>query len=215
MIVKDGSMVATHTVPSDKPETFLKKFSPKLEPLLSFASAYVERPPVADIFVALRLSRLIWNVTPDSMVIWADIKNPAYLLHEHDMEGKLIRKMTRDFDPIPVTADDREKLLDTAFGDNPTRDQWDVRFPETYPPFKGFSFDDEGRMFVRRYERDEPDEGELYEIFDKERRYMARQRFKMNPLIWKKGYMYAIEEDTEGFKVVKRYKAKWKMGKIL
>jgi len=211
MITQDGSMVAIHTVPGDKPETYLKKFGPELDPILTFTSVIIERPPVADIFVALHMSRLMWNVTPDGRVVWADIKDPAYLLHEHGLQGEHIRKIIKDFDPIPITSEDRERLLDRAFGDNPTRDQWDVRFPDIFPPFRGISFDDEGRLFIRRYERAENDEGELYDIFDEERRYVASQRFTVNPLIWKKGFMYTIDEDAEGFKVVKRYKVKWKM----
>jgi hypothetical protein len=211
MVTTDGHMIAMHTVPGNKPETFLKKFSPELEPILSFTSAHVERPPVADIFVALHLSRVLWNVTPDDHVVWADIKDPQYSIHEHNREGKLIRRMTKNFDPIPITAEDIERLMDKAFGDNPTRDQWDVRFPEIYPPFKGLSFDEEGRMLIRRYEREKNEGGELYDIFDAERRYLASQRFKMNPMVWKNGLMYTIEENEDGYKIVKRYKVNWKI----
>jgi len=49
------------------------------------------------------------------------------------------------------------------------------------------------------------------QYFDKEGKYIAQMRFKMNPMIWKKGHLYTIEEDEEGFKVVKRYKIKWKI----
>jgi hypothetical protein len=210
MIASDGHLIAMHTVPGDKPQSFLKKFSPDLEPILTFASAYVERPPVADMFVALHLTRLLWTLRPDDTIVWADIKNPDYVLHVQDLDGILLKKITKEFDPIPITAEDRERLLDKAFGDNPTRDQWDVRFPDTYPPFKGFSFDDEGRLFVRRYEREERADGELFDIFDAENHYVASQRLRMNPLIWKKGRMYAIEDDEEGFNVVKRYLVTWK-----
>jgi hypothetical protein len=210
MIASDGHLIAMHTVPGKKPQSFLKKFSPDLEPILSFASAYVERPPLADIFVALHLTRLLWTLRPDDTVVWADIKNPDYVLHVQDLDGILLKKITREYDPIPITAEDRERLMDKAFGDNPTRNQWDVRFPDTYPSFKGLSFDDEGRLFVRRYEKEGSPDGGLFDIFDANGRYMASQRFKMNPLIWKKGRMYTIEDDREGFNIVKRYLAKWK-----
>lgn len=210
MITSDGYLIAMHTVPADKPQSFLKKFNQDLEPILSFASAYVERPPVADMFVALHLTRILWTLSPDDTVVWADIKNPEYVLHVQNLEGNLLEKITKEFDPLPITAEDRERLMDKAFGDNPTRDQWDVRFPDIYPPFMGFSFDDKGHMFVRRYEREEREDGGLFDIFDADGRYMASQRLKMNPMIWKKGQMYTIEEDEEGFNIVKRYLVKWK-----
>jgi hypothetical protein len=209
MISTDGHLIAMHTVPGEKPQSFLKKFSPDLEPILTFASAYMERPPVADMFVALHLTRLLWTLTPDDKIIWADIKNPDYVLHVQDLDGNLLKKITKEYDPISVTAEDRERLMDKAFGDNPTRDQWEVRFPDTYPPFRGFSFDDEGHLYVRRYEREESSDGGLFDIFDADGRYLASQRLKMNPLIWEKGRMYAIEDDEEGFHVVKRYLVKW------
>jgi len=207
----DGDMIVMHTIPSDKPETFLEKFGPDFEPILTFTSAHVERPPVADIFVALHMTRLLWNVIPDDIVIWADMKNPDYELYEHNMDGTLIRIISKEFDPIVITAEDRGKLMDRAFGDNPTRDQWDVRFPETYPPFSGFSFDDTGRIFVKRYEKETHQDDILFDIFDPEGKYIAKMRFDMNPLIWKKGLMYAIEENEEGFQVIKRYRVDWKV----
>jgi hypothetical protein len=207
----DGDMIVMHTIPSDKPETFLEKFGPDFEPILTFTSAHVERPPVADIFVALHMTRLLWNVIPDDIVIWADMKNPDYELYEHNMDGTLIRIISKEFDPIVITAEDRGKLMDRAFGDNPTRDQWDVRFPETYPPFSGFSFDDSGRIFVKRYEKETHQDGILFDLFDPEGKYIAKMRFDMNPLIWKKGQMYAIEENEEGFQVIKRYRVDWKV----
>jgi hypothetical protein len=51
----------------------------------------------------------------------------------------------------------------------------------------------------------------MYDIFDSEGKFIAQVRLKMNPMIWKKGYMYTIEDDAEGFKVVKRYKVSWKI----
>ncbi len=210
MVTSDGHLIAMHTVPGDKPQTFLKKFSPDLEPILSFASAYVERPPVADLFVALHLTRLLWTLSPDDTIVWADIKNPDYVLYVQDLEGNLLKKIIKENDPIPITAADKEKLMDRAFGDNPTRDQWDVRFPDSYPPFMGFSFDDMGHLFVRRYEREESEDGGLFDIFDAHGRYLANQRLKMNPMIWKNDRMYTIVEDEDGFNIVKRYIVKWK-----
>ena len=114
------------------------------------------------------------------------------------------------FDPNLVTTGDKDRLMDETFGDNPT-DQWDVRFPDNYPPFLGFSFDDLGHLFVKRYEKETNEDGNLYDLFDSEGKYIAQMRFKMNPMIWKKGYMYTIEDDAEGFKVVKRYKVNGKI----
>ena len=72
--------------------------------------------------------------------------------------------------------------MEATFGDNPT-DQWDIRFPEAYPPFSGFSFDDGGHIFVKRYDRESHEEGGLFDIFDAGGKYIAEMRLKMNPMI--------------------------------
>jgi hypothetical protein len=210
MVISNGDLIVTYTIPQEKPVTVLQKFDPEFQPILTIASVPMDTPPVINIFVARSLTSLRWVVTYEDEILWADIKNPEYELRFHDTDGKLKRIITRDYDPISITTEDRERLMDETFGANPT-DQWDIRFPDHYPPFSGFSFDDLGHLFVKRYEKDKDEAGNLFDIFDSEGKYIARIRLKMNPMIWKKDHMYTIEEDAEGFRIVKRYKVKWEI----
>jgi len=210
MVTSGGDLIVTYTIPQEKPVTVLQKLDPEFESILTFTSLPMDTPPVINIFVARSLSSLRWAVTYYDEIIWSDIKNPEYELRFHGDDGKLKKMITRDYDPISMTADDKDRLIEETFGDNPT-DQWDIRFPDNYPPFSGFSFDDLGHIFVKRYEKEPNENGSLYDIFDSEGKYIAQMRFKMNPMIWKKGNMYTIEDDAEGFKVVKRYKVNWKI----
>ena len=205
----NGDLIVTYTIPQETPETILQKLNPEFEPILTFVSLSMDTPPVINIFVARSLTSLRWAVTYDDEIIWADIKNPEYEVHFFDTDGKLTKIITREYVPISLSKDDRERLEDETFGNNPT-DQWEIRFPDNYPPFSGFSFDDHGRLFVKRYEKKVHKEGSLYDLFDAEGKYIAQMRLKMDPMIWKKGYMYAIEDDEAGFKVVKRYKVRLK-----
>jgi hypothetical protein len=211
MVTSTGDMIASHTIPQDSPVTALKKFNQKLEPLLTFTFIPVDMPPVVNIFVARSLSSLRWALTDNDEIIWGDIKNPEYELYVHNQEGTIIKKITRNYDPLPITAEDKDKLMEETFGQSQMRDQWDVRFPDNYPPYTGFSVDDEGHILVRLYEEQKEEQGGLVDIFDSDGKYMAQVRLKMNPLIFKKGLMYTIEEDEEGFRIVKRYKVKWKI----
>lgn len=209
MVTSSGDLIATHTIPQEKPVTVLEKFNPEFESILTYTSIPFDTPPVVNIFVARSLTSLRWAVTYEDEIIWGDTKNPEYKIHFHGMDGKLIKTIRRDYDPVPITADDKGRLMEETFGDNPARDQWDVRFPDNYPPFSGFSFDDLDHFFVRRFEKEKNENDNLYDIFDAEGRYIAQLRLRMNPMIWKKGHMYTIEDDEEGFKVVKRYKVNW------
>jgi hypothetical protein len=210
MVTSGGDLIVSYTIPQEKPITVLQKLDPAFQSILTFTSLPLDTPPVLNIFVARSLSSLRWSKTYADEIIWGDIKNPEYSINFHDLDGKLRKKITREFDPISITAQDRERLMEETFGDNPA-DQWDIQFPENYPPFSGFSFDELGHIFVKRYEKETHEEGGLYDIFDAEGRYIAKMRLKMNPMIWKKGVMYAIEDDAEGLKVVKRYKVNWKI----
>jgi hypothetical protein len=210
MVTSTGDLVVTYTIPQEKPLTVLQKLNPEFEPILTFASLPMDTPPVIDIFVARSLTSLRWAVTYNDEIVWADIKNPEYELRFFDTDGNLKRIITREYDPVSLTIEDSKRLIDETFGNNPT-DQWDIRFPDNYPPFSGFSFDDQGRLFVKRYEKEAHKEGGLYDIFDSEGKYTAQVRLAMNPMIWKKGHMYTIEDDAEGFKAVKRYKVDWKI----
>jgi len=44
---------------------------------------------------------------------------------------------------------------------------------------------------------------------DKEGKYMAKVPLGARPQSWKKGKLYTIEQDEEGYPVVKRYKVNW------
>jgi len=148
-----------------QPTTKLQKIDPEFEPVLTFASVPMDTPPVIDIFVARSLSSLRWTVTSLDEIIWADIKNPEYEIRYHSPSGELKKTITRIYDPISITTEDKKRLMEETFGDNPT-DQWDIRFPDNYPAFSGFSSDDLGHLFVKRYERVKDERGGLYDIFD-------------------------------------------------
>ena len=84
-----------------------------------------------------------------------------------------------------------------------------VEFPEYYPAFRSLSIDDEGRIFVRTFERDE-ENSLYYDVFDSEGKYIAKIALKYPPTFWKKNMLYCVQEDEEGLHVVKRYKVTWK-----
>ena len=81
--------------------------------------------------------------------------------------------------------------------------------PRHHPAFRFFTADDEGRLYVGTREKPENAEGYVYDIFDVEGKYLAKVAFPFRPQVWKKGKVYTIEEDEEGFQMVRRYKVTW------
>jgi len=87
-------------------------------------------------------------------------------------------------------------------------DHW----PKYYPIFYYFLCDDEGRIYVRTYERDKQD-NIYYDVFDAEGRHFAKFSHPDNELITviknKRAYCL-IKADEEGIPLIKRYKMEWK-----
>jgi hypothetical protein len=204
----DGRMVASYLVPADEPTAELRLFNPELDPLYTLVSLPVTPPPVLHFFAARSMTGLRWNVNHRGEIIWGDFLSPEYVLHVHDQEGNHIRTLTRKYDALPVTEGDKEALLRLMFGENPPP-QWDIRFPEQYPPFSGFSCDDGGRIYVKVHVKVGAEAGEHYDVFDAEGRYAARISLPVPLMVLKKGYLYTITENELGFREVRRFKMNW------
>jgi hypothetical protein len=132
-----------------------------------------------------------------------------YEIFVHNPDGKLTKKIVRDYDGIEITSREKEKLMKDLFGDNPVPSNVNFEFPERYPPLQRISCDDEGRIYVQTYDKTEDGEADYYDVFDSEGKYIARFSLKYWAIVWKKQKLYTIEEDEEGFQIVKRYHVTW------
>ncbi len=205
----DGSMVGSYLRPADKPTAELKLFDPELGPLRTIVSLPVTPPPVLHFFAARSMTGLRWNVNHRGEIIWGDFLRMEYALHIHDQAGNHIRTLTREYDALPITQNDKEALLRLMFGEGPPPPQWDIRFPDQYPPFSGFSCDDGGRIYVKVHVKVGAEAGERYDVFDSEGRYAARISLPVPLMVLKKGLLYTITENEDGFREVKRFRMNW------
>jgi len=121
-------------------------------------------------------------------------------------ETKVLRKITRDYDPVAVTEEDRaERKKDVPPGY--TRE---FEFPKHHPAYSRFFLSDLGHIFVQTYEK--VDGGRLmHDVFDAEGRLIGRLPLKPSGIMILKGKYYALEEDEEGYPYVKRYALTWKV----
>ena len=71
--------------------------------------------------------------------------------------------------------------------------------------------DDEGRTFVRTYEKSSNTDDNYYDIFDPDGDFIAKVVLKGTRLpFWTKGKLYTLETDSDGIPLAKRYAAVWK-----
>ena len=118
---------------------------------------------------------------------------------------KLFKKITRDYDPVPVTAEERAEEEKGV----PSGMKIDFDFSKYHSAYSRFFASDDGHLFVSTWEKDA--EGKfIHDIFDAEGRFIGRMPLKPSGLEILKGKYYALEEDEEGYQYVKRYAVTWK-----
>ena len=187
----------------------LTKFDPDLNPVFKVTNCPMQLSPSnLTFFEYRRTANMVWTVNEQDQIVWGHLSN--YEIFVHNPDGKLVKKIVRDYDGIEITSREKEKLMKDLFGDNPPSGA-NFEFPERYPSFIRFSCDDEGRTYVQTYDKTEDGEADYYDVFDSEGKYIARFSLKYWAIVWKKQKLYTIEEDEDGFQVVKRYKVTWKI----
>lgn len=205
-----GEVIASYALMGKKIEIVLNKLDANLDPVLTFAAIPMEKPPKVHVFLYRFVLDLRWDITPADEIIWGVMTSPDYELFIHDRKGKLIKRITKEYDPIEITKDEYEKLIDFWFGGPIQR--FDFIIPKNYPPFHTFMLDDESRIFVKRFEKVEKGDRHFIEVFDPQGRYITNVILPSNmlPCVIRKGKLYTIEETEEGYEVVKRYKVFWR-----
>jgi hypothetical protein len=119
-------------------------------------------------------------------------------------EPKVFKKVTREYDPVPVTAEERaEREKDVPPGMKP-----DFDFPKNHSAYTRFFLSDLGHLFVQTWETTN-DGKTLYDIFDAEGRFIGCIPLKPSGVEILKGKYYALEEDEDGYQLVKRYSVTW------
>ncbi|MFA9455083.1 MAG: hypothetical protein ACERK6_14350, partial [Candidatus Aminicenantaceae bacterium] len=121
----------------------------------------------------------------------------------YNLDGNKVRSIEHAYKPVRITQEEMEALkkrMPFAV---------DVQAPKYRPAFQGVTADDEGRIFVATWERPKSGKGYLYDVFDRAGSFVTRIALDSIPRIWKGSKLYTIEEDEDGYPVVKRYGVSW------
>jgi len=175
----------------------LVKLNPKLEKIASVAK--VEIPPKAGSGVFLQIPEFAVRVD-DCLVL--GIK-AAYSFKVVDPKGGVRMAMTKKFDPIPVSDEERE----AAKKNNP---ELALDIPKYHPSFSVFFLDDAHRLFVGTRQKDKTSGAYIYDVFDPEGRFLCRIPIRGTlPCFMSKGKLYIADEDADGNPFLRRDKVVW------
>ncbi len=145
-----------------------------------------------------------------------------YEINVYSPEGKLMKKIIRDYEPIPVSEKDKGdfiELIKENFSapvfteDIKERALKKIKFPKHKPAYQSFTLMENGWLAV--INNFTLDEYTLFDIFDQEGKYIAHFKIKeitftvegfLGELqfFFKNGKAYAVITE-EGYKFVKRY----------
>lgn len=153
---------------------------------------------------------MTWRHSPAGTV-WT-LLSGSYELTEITTGGQVLRRVTKDHEPIPVTDEEREQAIEGL--EWFTRQGGTIdpsRFPDSKPSTASLFIDDGSNLWVEREvaAADEDDEGRLFDIFDAEGRYlgMVRLPFALRPSpqpVVRRGVLYGIVSDAMGVPYVVR-----------
>lgn len=149
--------------------------------------------------------RFGYDVRSDDVLVWGI--NTEYVLNFVNPDGKVIRKVVKDYDPEKLTEEDRKRQYKLSFGERTLPPRIKLNYPKHYYPYGYLICDDQGRTFVRTYEK--ANQREFF--FDSEGRYIAKFAYPVDemPVMIKKGKMYSILRDRNDLPLMRRYTMVW------
>jgi hypothetical protein len=124
--------------------------------------------------------------------------------YEVDVYHEGIKKrIRREWDKIKFTDEESaniKKMLSQVE---------DIRFASVHGAFSRFFLDDTGKLFVQTWEKT-PENTYFFDVFDEEGRYISKISLPGLPQLIKRNKLFTIEENSDGFQVIKRYEIVWK-----
>lgn len=152
----------------------------------------------------------MYSVMEDDRFIWG--RNTDYEFTILNRDGKPIKKIIKDHDPVKITSEEREKIIAVRFGEQGVPDFITLKFPDHYTPWFYFVCDDVGGFYVRTFEKN--DQGHLkWDYFDKDGIHRLFFFLPSEEFFYyirnNKAYTF-INENEAGIPVVIRYLMEWR-----
>lgn len=193
-----GNIIGKETVREKESQKHeLRKFDSDLNFLCSFDSS-----PSQDIrSINPFMPSLSWDIAKNDQIVCGWPK--TYEIKIFDPEGNLTRKIEKDYDPLEITEEEIERIGKVP----PTMK---LSIPKYHAAYWRLMVDDESRIFCMTLEKVKDGSDRYYDVFDSEGKYIAKIPLKTRLQVFKKSKLYTIEEDEEGYQIVKRYKVTWK-----
>ena len=197
-----GNIIGYFFIPGERYVHELKKFDSKLKPLMTIVTVEEERTPYV---IEMLDTTLQFRVLENDNIVWSHPS--SYEISIISPEGKILRKIMKAYDPVKITEAEKKEMIESIT----TPPGYKVKIPEYYNPIYYFVCDDEGRIYVRTFERD-CQGGFCYDVFDPEGRNIGKFSLPANELIFvvNKDKIYTtVSKNGQTYSLVKKYSMEW------
>ena len=133
----------------------------------------------------------------------------GYEIKVLSLEGRLLKTIGRDYDPVAITKEDKDGMLKQLSNVPGVNIKDMIQFPKVFPPYGNFVLADESRLLVRTYEKGRAEKEYYWDVFDAEGRFVAKVPIAHEIRLWHDGKVYFIVENEDGYKVLKCFRARW------
>ena len=133
----------------------------------------------------------------------------------YDINGKIVRKIDKPYEPVPTTTEDMKRYVD-GFGNLSEESKSLVvkiaKMPRVKTITEKMIVDDAGNLWIETNElREEKDNlFRAYDIFNEDGIYVCKVWLERAPGLIKGEHMYRLERDEEtDYRSLKRYQVIW------
>ena len=141
--------------------------------------------------------------------------NNEYKIEVFDLDGKVIRRFDRPYEPLPFTGEDAQEFrarYEDSRNEAIKKIVQEMPMPSVKTVTPQMRVDDAGNLWVETHEEKEEEDTVLtaYDIFNPDGYYEAKVWVEVKPEIFVNGKMYRFHTDEEtGYRFVKRYNVVW------
>lgn len=138
-------------------------------------------------------------------------QNPDYEIRAYDLQGRLLRKIKKEYQRVPILQDHKDERLAEYLESTPYKvHKMQGYFPDNYPPISEFYVDTDGRIFVATYEEGETPGTDMVDIFDVEGVFTGRVSLpKAQSRLFVRDRLYSLSEKESGYQILNVYKMTW------
>jgi hypothetical protein len=190
----------------------LKKYDAELNPVFSIAKTEFALPN-PQTGTKMDIMEFIQVYMFDSTGNLMYGVNKDYEIQKYNDDGKLFVSIQKDYKPVKVTKEDIADIEERMAAFSGMAQGVDLmelfNFPDVFPPYQSFFLDDQDNVYVRTWEKGEGEDEYWTDVFNKDGVFFARFVHKSELRSVNGGTAYGVEENEEGFRLIKRYSASW------